>query len=214
MATVGVGQRFTAAGKPFLLFDVSKFPRFSASFARGVGQIGARKFLGERPAERRATAFVLLASGVGNNPNPVSLVRGANGARRNAMPFRVIPDLGQVSENVSHPSTKQRCHVLQDREFWSNHANGSNNMPVESRTGAGQSGALAGERDVLAWEPACDDICLAFDEFARRHVAVNWDIWPMFREHALAERIDLDEANRVRQSCAFKTYRKSANTRE
>ena len=37
---------------------------------RGVGK-GARKFLGERPAERSAISFVLLASGVGSNdPDP------------------------------------------------------------------------------------------------------------------------------------------------
>jgi hypothetical protein len=34
----GVGHDFAAAGSPFLLFVVSKFPRFSASLAFGVGQ--------------------------------------------------------------------------------------------------------------------------------------------------------------------------------
>jgi hypothetical protein len=46
---------------------------------RGVGS-GARKFRGERPADRSATAFVLLASGVGSNdPYAVALVRSTNG---------------------------------------------------------------------------------------------------------------------------------------
>jgi hypothetical protein len=141
-ATLGVGHIFAKAGRPFRGFDVSKLPRFSPSFARGVG-IFCKKFLGERPAERKATAFVLLASGVGNNPYPVSSVRRTNGWRWNAMPFRVIPDLGQVSENNVQPSTKQRCHVLQDCDPWSNHAKGSNDFPVESRTLAGKSGAVA-----------------------------------------------------------------------
>jgi hypothetical protein len=56
----------------------------------------------------------------------------------------------------------------------------------------------------LAWESACNDICLAFNEFARRHVAVNRNIGPMLREHALAKRIDLDEADRTRQAGALK----------
>ena len=103
----------------------------SPSVARGVGK-GAKKFRGDRPAERSAIAFVLLASGVGSNPDAVSSVRGTNGARRYAMPFRVIPDLGQVPKNGVQPSTKQRCHVLQQDELGSNHANGSNHFPPES----------------------------------------------------------------------------------
>jgi hypothetical protein len=113
---------------------------------------------GDLPAERSATAFVLLASGVGNNPDAVSSVRGTNGARRYAMPFRIMPDLGQVSENRVQPSTKQRCHVLQQRISRSNHANGSNHFPPESRTGSGKSGASAGERDVLAGKARTDDV--------------------------------------------------------
>ena len=58
-------------------------------------------------------------------------------------PFRIIPALGQVPENRSHPSTKQRCHVLHDCVERSNHANGAHQFPVESRTGPGQAGASA-----------------------------------------------------------------------
>jgi hypothetical protein len=36
--TVGVGHDFAAAGSPFRGLLVSKFPRFSASLAFGVGQ--------------------------------------------------------------------------------------------------------------------------------------------------------------------------------
>jgi hypothetical protein len=172
---LGVGHFFAKAGSPFLGLLVSKFPRFKASFALGVG-IDARKLRGERPAERSATAFVLLASGVGNNPYPVSSVRCTNGTRRYAMPFRVIPDRGHVSENCSQPSTKQRCHVLQHSPSRSNHAKGSNDFPVESRTGSGKSGAVAGKTDVLTREPSRDDIRFTFLEFHRGYVFIagNW----------------------------------------
>jgi hypothetical protein len=36
------------------------------------------------------------AFGVGQNPNPISAVHGANVGSRYAMPLRIIPDLGQV----------------------------------------------------------------------------------------------------------------------
>ena len=87
-----------------------------------------------------------LAVGIGSNdPDAVSLVRRTNGGRRYAMPFRVIPDRGQVSENISQPSTKQRCHVLQHRVPGSNQANGSHEWPYESRASPGKSGASASE---------------------------------------------------------------------
>jgi hypothetical protein len=41
------------------------------------------------------------ATGVGHKPDPVPPVRGADGASRDAVPFRVIPARGQVAENTS-----------------------------------------------------------------------------------------------------------------
>jgi hypothetical protein len=57
-----------------------------------------------------------LATIVGNNPHSVSLVSGTNGGSWDAVPDSIIPDLGQVSENCSHPEIKQACCVLHDRE--------------------------------------------------------------------------------------------------
>ena len=54
-----------------------------------------------------ATPPPLSTLGVGQNPDSVSSVRGTNVGSWYAVPFRVIPDLGQVSENVAKPSTKQ-----------------------------------------------------------------------------------------------------------
>jgi hypothetical protein len=73
-----------------------------------MGHIGFRKSRGDLPPERSATALVLLASGVGNNPDPISSVRRTNGGSRYAMPFRIVPERGQVSENVSQSSRKER----------------------------------------------------------------------------------------------------------
>ena len=63
-------------------------------------------------------SLLSLALGVGNNPNPVSLMRRTNVGSWNAVPFRVIPDLGQVSEYSSKPSspvaTNEVCDVFHD----------------------------------------------------------------------------------------------------
>ena len=81
------------------------------------------KLRGDLPPERSAIAFVLLASGVGNKPKSVASVRGTNGRSWYAMPFRIVPERGQVSENVCKPSSKQCCDVLHDDEARSQLAN-------------------------------------------------------------------------------------------
>lgn len=50
----------------------------------------------------------IVAVGVGNNEDAVSLVRGADGGSGNAVPLSVIPARGQLSENASHPPSKER----------------------------------------------------------------------------------------------------------
>lgn len=51
---------------------------------------------------------------VGNEEQPLSCVWGTQGARRQHTPFRIEPDLGQVSENSTKSSNKERCHVFHD----------------------------------------------------------------------------------------------------
>jgi hypothetical protein len=61
------------------------------------------------------------------------------------MPFRVMPDLGQGPANFGHSSNKEGCHVLQQKSRLSHQANGSKDMPEETRTIPGQSGTFASE---------------------------------------------------------------------
>lgn len=57
--------------------------------------------------------YVSCACGVGHDEDPVTAVRGADGGSRYAVPFRVVPDLGQVSEYSSEPQGKVPCDVFQ-----------------------------------------------------------------------------------------------------
>jgi hypothetical protein len=61
-----------------------------------------------------AVASFSFAVGVpkGNDPHPLTSVRRTNGASWNNMPLRVIPERGKVTENGSHSSSKERCHVF------------------------------------------------------------------------------------------------------
>src|SRR3546814_5154867 len=82
----------------------------------------------------------------------------ANDGRWYAIPFRIIPERGQRSENVSKPSTKQLCDVLQQNELWSKFANQTGDLRKETGTLTGKSEAASRDADVLAGEAARGDI--------------------------------------------------------
>ena len=222
---VGVGQsprsiactvsaKFSPNPEEARRINVASFvpgPADRLSIAFGVGN-GASQLRGNLPADRSATAFVLLASGVGNNPDAVPSVRCTNGARWNAMPFRVIPDLGQGPENNVQPSTKQRCHVLQDDVFRSNHANGSNHFPEESRTGAGKSGASPGIGYVLAGEACADNFGIGI--FSLRYVTEIDGVGEPQGENLRSVRINFRDCDGLESACPLQAKIEAAYARE
>jgi len=54
--------------------------------------------------------------GPGNDEDSVTEVRGTNGGSRDAIPLRIEPELGQISEYSSKPERKVAWNVLQQRE--------------------------------------------------------------------------------------------------
>jgi hypothetical protein len=67
----------------------------------------------------------LFAVGVGNDKDPISLVRGAKGSRRYAIPFEIIPARGQVTGDGSKSANKDRWDVFHDDNTGSKLANDS-----------------------------------------------------------------------------------------
>jgi hypothetical protein len=61
------------------------------------------------------TGWPSIAAGVGNKDNPLTQMRGAKGCRREHVPLRIIPDLGQVPKNSVEASAEQRLDVFHDR---------------------------------------------------------------------------------------------------
>lgn len=109
----GVGQIFAAPAIPFRGFFPSKFPLFSASFATGVGQLGAHDSSDGVPRLGRSCgtspSFWLdpygVPDGVGYSPreyeHALAPVRCSNGRRAKQAPFRSEPEAGQVAEYIS-----------------------------------------------------------------------------------------------------------------
>jgi hypothetical protein len=78
---------------------------------------------------------------VGNNKDAIPLMRGAKGARWNAVPFSIVPALGQVSENSAKPPNKETWYVLHEDEEGSYFANESGVLSPEPATFAVDAGA-------------------------------------------------------------------------
>jgi hypothetical protein len=131
------------------------------------------------------------AVGVGHNEHPSSHVWSAHGARRYNRPLRVIPDSGQVSENRSHPSIKQRCDVLHDDVSGSKFANEAREGRPQTGSFSPNSSASTSMADVLAWESTAYDI--ARDAAEGSDISMDRDCWPVPPEDGLAVLIVLDE---------------------
>src|SRR5262245_2472056 len=119
---------------------------------------------------------------------------GTNGVSRYAMPFRVIPERGQVSENVAQPSIKQRCGVFHDDKSGSNFANNSGVLFPKSTVNAVQSGAGTDLGNVLAGETAANSvngnsICPQTVGGELAHVAIASDCRPLFSEDTATVRV-------------------------
>lgn len=95
---------------------------------------------------------------VGEEPNPVPYVRGADGSSGYTIPDSIIPERGQVSENSSHPETKQAWDVLHDESDGSNVANDARVFRPETRSLTFKASALTSVANVLAGEAAADEV--------------------------------------------------------
>jgi hypothetical protein len=163
-------------------------------------------------------AFVV---GVANQPEPISDMDGADCSSRNAMPFRIVPDLGQVPENSVHPETKQAWDVLHDDEARSKLANESGIFRPKAGTRAIQASSSISlcDGDVLAREATADDInsnSICGETFGGElsNVVIAGDLGPMTFQNLAAERIDLAERHGAETARAFQPEAEATDSRE
>jgi hypothetical protein len=126
--------------------------------------------------------------GVGNNEGPVTEVRGTDGCCWYAIPRCIVPERGQVSENDSHPSSKERWDVFHDDESGSKLANDPGKLSPQPAASSGDACSLAGVGQILTGEPAADDVDrleLLGSDCA--DVIVSGCFGPMSFEHLSAE---------------------------
>jgi hypothetical protein len=118
---------------------------------------------------------------------------GTHGARGHNRPLRIIPERGKGPEYIAHSPRKQRCDVLHEDVSGSHLANDSGKLPPEAGSFAVESGALSRVADVLAGEAPADEIDrleVVASDIA--NVLQLGNVGPVLRQHALAERVNLD----------------------
>jgi hypothetical protein len=214
----GVGHIRTAVARDIPVFERPTFAKSGpAAVAFGVGQsatIIPRSTFFPRANSRIAPFAVLvdfdpsLDLGVGNEPDPVTSVRGANGCCWDTIPDRIIPARGQVSENVSQPETKQAWYVLHDDIEGSNFANEAGILAPEARALTLKASALSSEADVLTREPAtydvdCNSVSGQSVSVEGADVFIAGNLGPVFLENATRVFFDLAERHGFKSARAF-----------
>jgi hypothetical protein len=153
---------------------------------------------GVRPSSR--------AFGVGHDPDPIPAVRCANGGRWYAIPVRIEPDLGQVSENAAEPVAREGTNVFHDRVGGSYFANKTRELSPESRPFVCEPLVLACGRYSLTGESSANNVNWAGDVFCMEspHIFKNLNSRPVFPKDRPCKRVTFTERDRL-HSRALKT---------
>ena len=118
-------------------------------------------------------------------------MRRSKRLRRKHLPFRIVPERGQVCEYVSHSPKKETRHVFHDDETGSKCANGTGELGPEPAFICLRL-ALAGLTDRLAGKPTADDFNLFdFIPINLPNVAVAFHVRPVFLQNPQAIRVVL-----------------------
>ncbi len=174
------------------------------------------------PKYRFSGEPLAVARGVGNHPNSVPAMPGANIGSWNAMPLCIKPERGQVSKNSPKPSawllswaSKQVCDVLHDDVAGSNFANKAGDFRPESASGSFHPSLLSGAGDILAREASANNVdCSDILALQLSHVFMDGNARPVLGKDAPWEWLDLAERHGLEAASALKAQREAADARE
>jgi hypothetical protein len=126
-----------------------------------------------------------------NDEQAPATVRSSDVGSCKIRPLRIEPESGKVREHSSQSRRPQSEHVFDDDDRRRELLDDSPVLEPEPGAGAVEPSSLACEADVLAWEPAADDIhgsCICSAD--RSNILVPRRFRPVLREHLATPRID------------------------
>jgi hypothetical protein len=140
----------------------------------------------------RAAPFASVVTGVGQQEEPLSLVRGADVSRGDDAALHAIPEPVEVGHNAVHPSSNEGPHVFDDDRARAELRDDALELSPESGPGAGEALPFARLRDVLTRESSTNHLhWLKVRGADSPHVGVPLCGGPVHRQHAAAPRVDL-----------------------
>src|SRR4029077_15238386 len=103
-------------------------------------------------------SFQSRAAGVGNDPEPLSFVRSANGGCRNNEPRSIKPGPIKAAQDFNHPAIDQGGDVLDDDPTGLELVDDAELLEPKSRLGSCEACSSANEANVLTREAATNKI--------------------------------------------------------
>lgn len=214
------GKAVHIGGKPIIHSTYSGFGtpvlhsmQAKASSSRWCLVLPSLANLAEAVAGDRAP--LLAALGVGKDPDAIPLLGSANGGSWYAVPLRIIPERGQVSENDAKPSTKQSCDVFHDDEPRSKFANEAGDFRPQPASLTRNANLMSRVANVLAGKPTGNDINRSDIGGANAsHVVKTGHLRPMLKQDFARVRIDLAERDGLESARAFQPEREAADAAE
>lgn len=160
-----------------------------------------------------------VALGVGHNPHSVPKLSGTSVGSRYAVPFRIIPERGQVSENSANSPSKQCCDVLHDDDPWSKLANQSGELGPQSASCASKTRSTACEANILAGKSSNDcirlnPVCSQSIGGKRSNIVIKRNSRETRREGGLGFTIELTQSYRLKTARALQPQVKATDPRE
>jgi hypothetical protein len=164
----------------------------------------------------RVPPFASTVFGVGNNPDPIPLVRRADmDSTHHARPPSVT-ECFQVSENPVCAAISERRHVFSNDPSWADFSDKSGKFAPQSASGAIKADTFSGNADVLAGEATTD--CVNGNSVSGKPVCTDGgDIMiaphlrPMLCQHPPRKRVNFTESGGVETARALQPKRETAN---
>jgi len=98
------------------------------------------------------------ATGVCQNPDSLSMVRGAHIGRSHNSPLRIKPERGKISKHLVKSSRNESWAVFNERETGSYLANDAGHVVPHAAARSVDASPPPGDTDVLAWKPTSHDV--------------------------------------------------------
>jgi len=145
-------------------------------------------------------------------------VRCAHVGCAETVPRRIIPERGQVTEHLGEvpPAARgsESRDVLHEHEPRSNESNDPSILAPERRTGPAEPRSLSGEAEILAGEPAADDVDAGEVLTNGAYVVISNSVWVVSCENASTEFVFLDLPDNVTSGGVLDAKLQAANATE